>query len=170
MRGSPMTGDLAPSIEAVARAWREPGQPGATFAAAGEAFQRHVGFRLYTITHALPGGLEVERVHSTDPASYAVGGRKPIVDNAFRALVHGQKRPFLGRTPADFAPFFPDTPFIVSLGLGAVINAPIVFGGEVLGSVNLLDREGAYDEAHLEPATRIANLVAPAMLKLSMTV
>jgi hypothetical protein len=158
---------LASDLDDVVRAWQEPGQPGATFAAAGEAFRRHVGFRLYTITHVLPGGREVERVHSTDEASYPVGGRKPVTPNAFRDQVYGSKRPFLGRTPADFSPFFPDTPFIVSLGLGSVINIPLVFDGAALGSVNLLDREGAYDEAHLDPAMRVARLIMPALLRLS---
>jgi hypothetical protein len=55
-------------------------------------------------------------------------------------------RPFLAKTPAGFAPLFPDHATITGLGLGCVMNLPIVFGGAVLGTVNLLDREGAYDE------------------------
>ena len=156
--------DLETALTDLSRAWESPGQPEATFVAAGNAFQGLVGYRLYTITHALPGSAEVERVHSTDTAAYPVGGRKPITPNAFRDRLFGEKRPFLGQRPEDFAPYFPDTPFIVSLGLGAVINLPIIFDDKALGSVNLLDREGAYNEGHLEPAMRITRFIIPALL------
>jgi hypothetical protein len=156
---------LADDMEPIIAAWREDGQPDATLAAAGRVFQRRIGFRLYTITCALPGGAEVERIHSSDPASYAVGGRKPALPNAHRRQVFGEMRPFLGRSPADFAPYFPDTPFIVSLGLGAVLNLPVIHGASVLGTVNLLDREGSYDESSIDPAMRIAALVTPALLQ-----
>jgi GAF domain-containing protein len=52
------------------------------------------------------------------------------------------------------------------MGLGSVMNLPLVFGGEVLGTVNLLDREGAYDERHVEPALTIARQILPALLNL----
>lgn len=156
--------ELDHDLRALATTWQEPGQPGTTFEAAGSVFQRHIGFGLYTITHILPGGLEVERLHSTNPAAYAVGGRKPVVASAYRDQVFGSLRPFLGRKPADFIPFFPDHPFIVSLGLGAVINVPLVFNGTALASVNLLHREGAYDDHHLEPAMAIARMIVPALL------
>ncbi len=165
-----MTNLLEQDLAAVAAAWAAPGQPQATFEAVGEALKRRVGYGLYTITHILPGGLEVERLHSTNPDAYAVGGRKPIVPNAYRDQMFGQGRPFLGRRPADFAPYFPDHAFIVSLGLGSVINLPLAFDGVPLGSVNILDREEAYEERHVEPALAIARMVIPALLGRSLLV
>ena len=41
-------------------------------------------------------------------------------------------------------PDFPDLDLIVSLGCGSAIDMPVVAGGEMLGSVNLLDVEGYY--------------------------
>jgi hypothetical protein len=93
-----------------------------------------------------------------------------VIKDAFREKVFGTHQPFLGRKPADFAPYFPDHDFIVSLGLGAVINVPLVFDGAALGSVNILDREGAYDEKHVETATAIARMVVPALLGRSLAV
>jgi hypothetical protein len=45
------------------------------------------------------------------------------------------------------------------------MNLPIIFGGAVLGTVNLLDREGAYEERHVEPAMIIARQILPVLLE-----
>jgi hypothetical protein len=163
-----MTARLEQELRVIATAWEAEGQPQATFEAVGAALQRCIGHRLYTITHILPGGREVERLHSTDPAAYAVGGRKPIVASAHRDRLFAERRPFLGRRPADFAAYFPDHAFIVSLGLGSVINAPLIFAGAPLGSVNILDREGAYEEGHLDVAAALARMIVPALLGRSL--
>jgi len=149
----------------VQEAWAAPDQPRAILEAAGEAFAKAVGYRLYTVTRMLAGGKEVERIHSTNPEVYAVGGRKPVLPNAYTQRVRSEMKPFLAKTPAGFAPLFPDHETITGLGLGCVMNLPIVFGGAVLGTVNLLDREGVYDERHVEPAMLIARQILPALLE-----
>lgn len=148
----------------VQRAWALPGQPGATLEAAGEAFAEAVGYRLYTVTQMLSGGREVERIYSTNIAIYPVGGRKPVLPNAYTQRVRTEMRPFLAKTPAEFAPLFPDHETITGLGLGCVMNLPVVFNGDVLGTVNLLDREGAYHEQHVERAMLIAQQIVPVLL------
>lgn len=152
----------------VQRAWAAPSQPGATLEAAGEAFAQAVGHRLYTVTQMLSGGLEVERIYSTNVAIYPVGGRKPMLPNAHTQRVRSEMRPFLAKTPAEFVPLFPDHETITSLGLGSVINLPVVFNGLLLGTVNLLDREGAYHEQHVEQAMLIAQQIVPALLASSV--
>jgi hypothetical protein len=149
----------------VQEAWATPQQPSAVLEAAGKAFYEAVGHRLYTVTRILAGGCEVERIHSTNAEVYPVGGRKPVLPNAYTQRVRGEMRPFLAKTPAGFAPFFPDHETITSLGLGCVMNLPIIFGGAVLGTVNLLDREGAYEERHVEPAMIIARQILPVLLE-----
>lgn len=148
----------------VQKAWAAPQQPAALLEAAGRAFAEAVGHRLYTVTRMLAGGREVERIHSTNTDVYPVGGRKPVLPNAFSQRVRTEMKPFLAKTPAEFAPLFPDHETITGLGLGCVMNLPIVFGGAVLGTVNLLDREGAYEERHVEPAMTIARQILPALL------
>ena len=160
-----MTADIHRLALKVQEAWASPGQPAAVLEAAGDAFAEAVGHRLYSVTVMLAGGREVERIHSTMPDVYPVGGRKPILPNAYTDRVRGEMKPFLAKTPAGFAPLFPDHATITGLGLGCVMNLPIVFGGAVLGTVNLLDREGAYDERHVEPAMIIARQLLPALLE-----
>ncbi|HEY8383433.1 MAG TPA: GAF domain-containing protein [Microvirga sp.] len=132
--------------------------------AAGRALMEAVGHRLYSVTVMLAGGREVERIHSTMPDVYPVGGRKPVLPNAYTERVRVEMKPFLAKTPAEFAPLFPDHETITGLGLGCVMNLPVIFAGSVLGTVNLLDREGAYDEHHVEPAMTIARQILPVLV------
>lgn len=148
----------------VQNAWSLPNQPAAALEAAGEALSRAVGHRLYTVTRNLAGGREVERIHSTNPEVYPVGGRKPVLPNAFTQRVRQEMKPFLAKTPSGFIPLFPDHETITGLGLGCVMNLPVIFGGSVLGTVNLLDREGAYGEHHVEPAMIIARQLLPVLM------
>ncbi|MCB8822141.1 GAF domain-containing protein [Microvirga rosea] len=159
--------DVTQLVLEVQKSWEAPGQPHPILTAAGDAFARSVGYRLYTVTCMLAGGREVERIHSTNPEVYAVGGRKPVLPNAYTQRVRTEMKPFLAKTPAGFTPLFPDHETIVGLGLGCVMNLPIVFNGEVLGTVNLLDREGVYNEDHVEPAMMIARQILPALLEQS---
>lgn len=144
--------------------WAAPDQPRSLLEAVGNAFAKTSGFKLYTVTQILQGGREVERIHSTNQDVYPVGGRKPVLPNAYSERVRNQMQPFLGRTVADFAPYFPDHETIAGLGLGSVMNLPIVYGGAVLGTANLLDSEYAYDSHHLEPAMLLARQLLPALL------
>lgn len=154
--------DLAIGVQ---ETWAASQQPEAVLKAVGQAFSRIPGYRLYTVTRVLPGGGEVERIYSTNMKAYPIGGRKPVLPNAYSQRVRREKKPFLARTPDGFSPFFPDHQTITSLGLGCVMNLPIIFADAVLGTVNLLDAEGVYDESHVEPAMLIARQILPALLE-----
>ncbi|HZH12625.1 MAG TPA: GAF domain-containing protein [Microvirga sp.] len=157
--------DVVQLALSVQDAWASSNQPNAVLEAAGEAFSKAVGHRLYTVTRNLAGGREVERIYSTNPDVYPVGGRKPVLPNAFTQQVREKMKPFLAKTPAGFIPLFPDHETITGLGLGCVMNLPIIFGGTVLGTVNLLDREGAYDEPHVDVAMIIARQILPVLME-----
>lgn len=152
---------LAWSVQA---AWASSDQPRAVLEAAGEAFKAAIGYKFYSVLQTLPGEKEVQRIYTTGPEIYPVGGRKPIVADAYSARVRGEKKPFLGRTMTEIAPLFTDHETLTRLGLGSVINLPIVYRGKVLGTVNLLDAEGKYDEDCLEPAITIARQVLPVLI------
>jgi len=153
--------ELAFEIQA---AWAAADQPRAVFEAAGRSFAKLVGHRLYTATWIVPGGAQVERLYSTNEAVYPVGGRKPVTQDDYDKLTNEGGRPFLARNPAEFAAF-PDQDVIVGLGLGAVMNLPVLYDGRVLGTVNLLGREGAYGEHQLEGAMLLAQQLLPAFLR-----
>jgi Amidohydrolase family len=66
------------------------------------------------------------------------------------------QQPYLGRDAEAVAEVFGDHELIASLGCGAVINIPVVDGDRTLGVVNLLNAEGAYDEASVVAAAPLA--------------
>ena len=85
-----------------------------------------------------------KRLYSSDPDSYAIGGFKDIEQNHWTSVVLDDQQPFTANTIAELAEVFFDHQLIASLGLGSVINWPVIFNQQVIGTVNMLAGEGAY--------------------------
>jgi hypothetical protein len=107
---------------------------------------------------------ESERVYTNQPAAYPVGGRKPLRDTAWGQHVIRERRPFIGRTPADIAEHFPDHALIASLGCASIINLPVVRNDRLLGTINLLHEERWYDDGDVPIGLAFAALAVPAFL------
>lgn len=119
-----------------------------------------VDVRLFTVTTVDMPNLLARRVYSNMPLEYAVSGTKPITIDGWFDIVHGQKKMFVANTIADIAKVFPDHEQIWALGLGSVINLPVVIDGELVATINLLHEEHYYTP---DRVLRIANgLTAPA--------
>jgi len=155
---------VAAAMAALAAAQAEPGQPQALYRAADAAYRALLGHKLFTIMALRADTAEAERVYTNDAASYPVTGRKPMHEDRWSAQVIGRREVFLGRTLAEIAEVFPDYELIGSLGCGAVLNFPVVYDGGVLGTVNVLDAEGRYDEAAAERGRWLTPLLVPALL------
>ena len=97
----------------------------------------------------------LKRLFSSDPDSYAVGGFKDIKQNHWTDVVITKQQPFVANTIAELPEVFFDHQFIASLGLGSVINWPIIFNQQVIGTVNLLAGEGAYLKSELGSLERL---------------
>ena len=87
---------------------------------------------------------EVERVHSSLPSVYPVGGRKKKADTQWANHVLRAMKVFRGTTPKDIRSAFDDHQTILGLGLGSIINIPIVFEDRCLGTMNLTHAAGWY--------------------------
>lgn len=161
--------ELASMVQELQLAWSLESQPTSLLKVADRIYADLIGHTLLTVTRVLPGGREIERLYSTRPSIYPVGGRKPIEFATYADSLDGAKRPFLGRTPSEFRDVFADHEEITALGIGSVINLPVVYDGKVLGTVNLHDREWAYEEKHLEPGMVLARQLLPAMLDTNRT-
>lgn len=124
-----------------------------------QQLQQRVGHRLFTASYLAPGANSVTRIYSTAPDIYPVGGAKPVTDTDWtRQMRRGIA--FVANRPQDFGPHFFDLDTIVGMGLGAVINLPVMRGATQIGSINLLDREGAYTADALARCQQLA----PALL------
>lgn len=133
---------------ACTRALAEPDQPGPIYAALADAAQRLAGHKLCTAMILDLEANEAARTWSNRPAEYPVGGRKPLgqMTGWGRHVIEG-RQPWLGRTAEDIRWAFFDHELIASLGCAAAINVPVLYDGRILGTLNVLDAENAYDEA-----------------------
>ena len=105
-----------------------------------------IGHRLFTIMRHDPERGEVERLHSSMPSVYPVGGRKKKKDTAWSAHVLRDMRVFRANDPDGIRAAFDDHATIASLGLGAVLNIPVVLAARCVGTMNLLHEAGWYTE------------------------
>ncbi len=139
------------------------GQPEATYALIDKLIQERVGHRQLTLL--IVEGAEVARVYSTDLASYPVGGRKPMGPTPWGELVLTRQQVFLGRTMDDIRWAFFDHELIGRLGLGSIINVPIVYDGTTLGTINASHDEHFYRSEHVPLVAELAPLLIPAFLE-----
>ena len=144
-------------------------QPGATFRALDAALAAAPGHILFTILVHHPALRQSERFYTNMPAEYPVGGRKPVTDSAWMQTIIGRGEPYIGRTREDIREVFYDYELIWSLGCESVLNMPVRWRGQTMGTLNLLHRAGFYDESHVEAVRLAAHLALPALLMISRT-
>lgn len=105
-----------------------------------------VGHKLFTVSLTdMKAGL-VRRAYSNRPTEYPTSGTKPLRGNTGDWFEHvfNRRQTFVANTIEDIAEVFPDHELIASMGCGSVVNLPIVLGGDLVATVNLLDAAGHY--------------------------
>jgi hypothetical protein len=156
--------DPSPHLMTVAAAVAQGGQPETTFRALDAAMGAVLGHKLFTVLLHHAETRESERLYTNQPAAYPVGGRKELRDTAWSRRLIVEGRPYIGRNAADIREHFPDHALIASLGCDSIINLPVRWNGNVLGTVNLLHEEGWYDDADVSIGLTFAALAVPAYL------
>lgn len=121
------------------------------------------GYRLFTAMRYLPATDEVERVYTSDAASYPAGGRKVKRDTTWSRQVLDAGEPYFASDEAGIRAAFDDAEKILALGLGAVINVPVRHDGRVVGTLNFLREAGGYAPADVPKALGLAPLAADAL-------
>ena len=165
MSPAPRT-DALPHLHAVAAALAQPGQPAPLWAALDRALGAVIGHRLFTVLRFHSDSRESERCYTNQPAAYPVGGRKPFTESAWSRQVFGERRPYIGRSAEDIRAVFFDHALIASLGCDSVLNLPVVHGGRVLGTLNLLHEADWYGEEDIASGLLFAALAVPGYLDL----
>lgn len=120
-----------------------------------------VGAKLFTIMRVDMDAMLARRSYTSDTESYPTSGTKPVEMNRWFDVVHGRQESFVANTLADIATVFPDHELIGSLGCGSVINLPVILGGKLVGTVNMLDAERHYTPERVAVVER--ELVLPSM-------
>lgn len=88
--------------------------------------------------------MRSRRVWTDDHDAYPIGNFKRIrLDRYYQTVIEG-KRPFSSTTIEEVASVFFDHEKIRSLGFESGMNLPAVADGEVIGTINLLHRQGHF--------------------------
>ncbi|WP_252192858.1 GAF domain-containing protein [Rhizobium sp. CSW-27] len=141
---------------------REPSQPTCLYHALEAETQRRIGHRLFTLLYV--DGDAVARVYSSRPDEYPVSGRKHMDKTPWGDLVLRRREIFLGVDDEAIRWAFFDHEQIARMGLGCVINIPVIYDGQTIGTMNLLDVAHSYTEEHVAQIADLAPLLIPAYL------
>jgi len=153
------TDDVAAIIECSARAT----DPQQVYKLVEYISAETCGWVLLTTLKYVETENAVERLHSSDPASHPVGGRKPL-DKLGES--HGNNSDdglFHAATKADVRRAFYDHELIFSLGIGSILNAPIAHAGNRLGTLNLCGTENMFGLTEIRTARTLAGLLVPTL-------
>lgn len=97
-----------------------------------------LGHSLFTVTWFDAQAMQVQRVFSSNPPAYPVGGRKPKRDTAWGRQVLLECKPLVCEGDAAIARMFDDHSTILGLGLHSSINAPVRGDSGCVGVLNFL--------------------------------
>jgi GAF domain-containing protein len=122
-----------------------------------------LGTRLFTVTRLDEEKALFARVFTSHPVEYPVSGTKPMEKDGWYDTTIAGRRTFVANTPPEFAKYFFDHELIVSLGLGSCINVPVVDGGRVLGTVNILAEAGHFTPDKLAAYEALVAEASPAL-------
>jgi hypothetical protein len=147
----------------LAAALRSPEQPAPVFRLIETLSAEVIGHRLFTIMRLDSARDEVERVHTSMAATYPIGGRKAKKHAPWSDHVLHDMKVFRGDTPDDIRAAFDDHATIAALGLGAVLNIPLVLAGRCLGTMNLLHEAGWYTEEDEATGLLLGAFLLPVM-------
>jgi GAF domain-containing protein len=119
---------------------------------------------LTTLYYDEPRGV-VARLHSSDERAYPVGGTKPLDKLTENHAIMERGDVALAATKADVKRMFFDHELIFSLGITAILNAPIRHAGRRLGTLNFCGLEGTYGSTEIQVAKILAGLLVPSLLQ-----
>ena len=148
----------AERLAAAARA----ADPKTLFAAIAAVAAEAIGCALFTAMRCDQAAGEVERVYSTNPAAYPVGGRKTKRDTPWARQVLSERRVFVGGGAGAIRAAFDDHAVILGLGLNSIINVPVVIDGRCVGTLNFLMAAETVAEADVAVARALGALAIPA--------
>jgi len=126
--------------------------------------QAVVGAKLFTVMTVDMTTELAQRSYTSDPVNYPTSGTKPITRNSWFAIVHDRHQCFVANTIEDIAEVFPDYELISSLGCQSVINLPIVIGGTLAATVNILHDAGYYTKERVQRTKGLLTLPSLAAL------
>ncbi len=136
--------DPYPDFAAFTNALSAASLPEHPFEALHQLTRATVGVRLFTVTSVEDQGRLARRSYTSHPREYPLSGIKIVEPSRWNEIVLDRRECFVANCLAEITEVFPDHALIQSLGLGSVVNMPVILRGEIGTTLNLLDVEGHY--------------------------
>jgi len=151
-------------LAALAQRFATEREPARFYAAVDALVQEVIGHRLLTLMRVDEARAEVERVYSSNPSAYPVGGRKQKRGTPWSRVVVDRGEVFVARTPEEVREAFADYALIESLGIGSIMNVPIGWAGRRIGTMNVAHEARRFTEQDEVAGRLIAPFLVPALL------
>lgn len=136
-----------------------------TWEAMHAAVAREGDVILCTVLIFTHGGTRMERVYSSHPAEYPVGGWKDVateVSPAWIAATRDSDGVFVAQTVAEIERVFADAALIRALGCGSIVNIPLRRDdGSNWATVNILGPEHGFSSENTAALERIVAATTP---------
>lgn len=114
-----------------------------------------------TLLAVAPDRQSVERIASSNPARFPVGGGEALDrEDPWCQRIMGEKQPVLANDSAGLRLYLTEAADIEAAGYGASGSFPIVIGGEVAGTVNVLAPSGYFTAQTVATVTTYLPLAA----------
>ena len=118
-----------------------------------------IPFRMLTILQYQEVDGVVVRVHSSDPATYPIGGRKRLADFPTNHAAMADGDVFLAAAKDDVRRAYADHEALFALGIESILNVPVRVDGRRLGTLNLCGAEGSFGPAEVARAREAAEML-----------
>ncbi|KAB1115060.1 GAF domain-containing protein [Neorhizobium galegae] len=127
-----------------------------------EIIESAYGHELFTLFRVLDEEGEIERLYSSNVDAYPLQGRKKKQDTVWGRVVLDGGDVLISKDSDDLRRNFPDFDIIRRLGIGSMINIPVVWNGQVIGSANISHANANYfDDTDAERLKILVGIVAP---------
>lgn len=123
------------------------------------------GHQLFTALLYLEENRLMKRLYTSDESISPLGGFKTTGNGPWSRHVLEEGRLYVASDEDDVRSVFSEAPMLIERGLQSAFNIPVRHEGRVIGSLNMLARRHAYDQADHDLAALIAGLCAPVFIE-----
>ena len=138
--------------------------PVATWAAIDTLAARLYDHRLFTALKHMPETQEVERLYSSQPVAYPVGGRKKKQDTHWGKKTLDEGELYFCHDRADIERTFFDHSLILGMGIGGMVNVPVMLRGQCVASLSISTAGDRFSERDQSELTVLAGLSLPLVM------
>ncbi|UEC01690.1 GAF domain-containing protein [Burkholderia vietnamiensis] len=151
-------------VAALATCARQEGAPDTLLQAIADAARNLIGCKLFTVMVFDAERFTVTRVFTSAPQEFPLGQTKQKTRDGWAKgtlMTHQVNRM---NTFDEISRAFEDGAILARMGIGAMLNVPVVYAGRCLGTMNLSHEAGWFTLEHERIGLVLAAFLAPTLL------